>query len=93
MGSSQGELKLEDITQEQIEQFYEFLQGKVPEGLIMKRPPHLSKPMAFRIIYYLQEELGILPDKYERCITCGHIYDSENEGSLNSLHCDYCRKD
>jgi hypothetical protein len=91
MGSNSGTIKLEDITQEQIEKFYEFLQGEVPDDLRMKRPPHLSEQMAFRIIYYLQEEFEILPDIYERCKTCGCIYNSENEG--NDLHCDYCRKD
>lgn len=81
------------ITQEQVEQFYRFLQGEVPECLQMKRPPHLSGQMAFRIIYYLQEVMHIIPDNYERCSTCGCIYDSEEEGSMNALHCDDCRRD
>jgi len=83
----------ESITQEQVEQFYEFLQGEVPEKLDMKRPPHLSGPMAFRIIYYLQEVMHVIPDRYERCITCGYIYDTQSEGSSKTLHCDDCRRD
>ena len=93
MGKSQGANELSEITQDQIEQFYEFLQGEVPQGLNMKRPPHLSGQMAFRIIYYLQEIMGILPDKFERCKTCGNIFNTETEGNPETLHCDYCRRD
>jgi hypothetical protein len=59
----------------------------------MKRPPHLSGQMAFRIIYYLQEIMEVIPDKFERCVSCGRIYNSEEEGSSKKLHCDYCRRD
>jgi len=94
MGRSYGTIKLEDITEDQIEQLYEFLQGKVPDGLTMKCPPKLSKQMAFKIIYYLQEELEVLPDNYERCLSCGCIYDADQEGSFNKgTHCDYHRKE
>ena len=79
----------EKITIEQVEEFYTFLQGKVPECLHMKRPPHLTGQMAFKIIYYLQEVLHIIPDKYERCKSCKDIYDIESEG--NSTHCESCR--
>jgi len=80
-----------EIPIEKIEELYEFLQGKVPDSLEIKHPPHLSEQMAFRIIYFLQEQTGVLPDYYERCKTCGCIYNSEEEG--NDLHCDYCRRD
>lgn len=81
------------ISLEEVEQFYEFLQGEVPPQLHMKRPPHLSGTMAFRIIYYLQEIMHVIPDKYERCISCGCIYNSEREGdSRKGCHCDYCAK-
>lgn len=84
----------ENISIEEVNDLYDFLQGEVPECLIMKRPPHLSEQMAFRIIYYLQEVMHILPDNYERCVTCGRLYDSFNEGSsYKGMHCDYCRKD
>jgi hypothetical protein len=85
--------ELKEVTQEQVEQFYEFLQGNVPDELEMKRPPHLSGQMAFRIIYYLQEVMRIIPDRFERCKTCGRIYDTWSEGSSKTLHCDYCRRD
>lgn len=87
-------LERKKITIEQVNDLYKFMQGEVPECLTMKRPPHLSETMAFRIIYYLQEIMGILPDTYERCVTCGILYDSNNEGSCyKGMHCDYCRKD
>jgi hypothetical protein len=73
---------------EKIEEFYKFLQGELPDGIHMKRPPHLSEQMAFRIIWFLQEQTCVLPDHVERCKTCGRLYDSENEG--NDLHCDDC---
>jgi hypothetical protein len=83
----------EEMPIEKIEELYKFLQGEVPECLSMKRPPHLSGKMAFRIIYYLQEVMGVIPDKFERCSTCGDIYNSEAEGSSKTLHCDCCRRD
>ena len=87
-------LALENMEIEIVDDFYEFLQGKLPDCLTMKRHPHLSEQMAFSIIYYLQEVMHIIPDKYERCVTCGRLYDSENEGSsYKGMHCDYCRKD
>lgn len=72
----------DEISLEQVEALYEFLQGELPPQLHMSRHPHLSGRMAFRVIYYLQEVMHIIPDRYERCITCGAIYDSECEGGL-----------
>jgi hypothetical protein len=83
----------EDIPIEKIEELYEFLQGNLPEQVHMKRPPHLSSAMAFRIIWFLQEITGVLPDKFERCKTCGDIFNSEAEGDAELSHCDCCRKD
>jgi hypothetical protein len=81
----------DEISLEQVEAFYRFLQGELPPQLHMSRHPRLSEPMAFRVIYYLQEIMGILPDRYERCVKCGTIYDSYDEGSLKGkLHCDGC---
>lgn len=76
---------------ERIEELYEFLQGNVPEGMHMKCPPRLSKRKAFRIIYFLQEHMGLLPDNIERCISCDELFDTHNEGI--DLRCDDCRRD
>jgi len=83
---------IDQIPIEKIEELYRFLQGELPFDIHMKRPPHLSEQMAFRIIWFLQEQTGVLPGNIERCITCGRLYDSKKEGS-NDLHCDWCRRD
>ena len=88
------QMATDDITLEQVDALYRFLQGEVPDCLHLPHHPRLSPQMAFRVIYYLQEVMHLLPDRYERCITCGGLYDSENEGSsYKGLHCDGCRKD
>lgn len=80
----------EDISLEEVEKLYRFLQGEVPEGIYMKQPPKLSERQAFKIIWYLQEVLRILPDTYERCKTCGELYDIDSEG--DSKHCGNCER-
>ena len=89
-----AENAIDEIPIEDVEKFYEFLQGEVPEGYNIKHPPRLSPQKAFLVIYYLQEEMGIIPDRYERCITCNNLYDSHCEGSSKGgTHCDYHRRD
>jgi hypothetical protein len=83
-----------EITIEEVEKFYSFLQGELPEELYIKRYHKLSERQAFQIIYYLQETMHIIPDNFERCITCGCIFDSDNEGSsYKGMHCEDHRKD
>lgn len=81
------------ISIEEVEKLYKFLQGEVPENITVKRPPRLSGRQAFTVVWFLQEVMHLLPDRYERCKTCGDLYDSEQGGSLTDLHCDYCRRD
>ncbi len=82
------------ISLEEVDSLYRFLQGELPPNLYMKAHPRLSPQMAFRIIYYLQEQMGILPDSYERCISCGELYDADVGGSSEKgTHCDFHRKD
>jgi len=73
-----------DIPLEDVEALYKFLQGEVPECLQIDYPPKLSEQEAFSIIYYLQEVLFLLPDRYERCDKCGDLYDSNQEGATIS---------
>lgn len=81
MGHSSGNISIEDITLEKVQAFYEWLQGKdCPNGIYFQHSPHLSAGEAFSVIYYLQEELEIVPDNYEKCRECGELYDSYNEG-------------
>lgn len=82
MGRSDGILRIEDIELGQVQEFYEWLQQKRKiEGFDFRSEPNLTDLQAFSVIYYLQEELGVLPDKYERCEKCGRIFDSYEEGA------------
>lgn len=67
-----------------VDMFYRFLQGEVPECLSLREPPNLSKVQAFGVIYYLQEVMGLLSDTYEQCNNpeCRDLYDSDYEGCL-----------
>ncbi len=69
-----------EITIEDIEKLYYFLQGELPKDITMTNRPKLSERKAFKIIWFLQEEMNLLPDKFERCCRCGRIYDSWKEG-------------
>lgn len=82
-----------EVTLEQVEKFYKFLQGELPDGVHVKPRPRLSSRRAFDVIWYLQEVMGLIPEHFERCITCGCLYDSNNEGHYderNGHHCDSC---
>lgn len=77
---------------EAVEALYEFLQGEVPPELTLREPPKLSQIAAFGVIYYLQEVMHILPDKFEICAECGDVYDSwmvcSSDDGKN--YCDVC---
>lgn len=82
MGKSNGTIKISDTTLEKVQEFYNWLQGESrPDGIEFTNSPKLTPEEAFCVIYYLQEELWVLPDKYEMCRECKDIYDSENEGA------------
>ena len=71
-----------DTDLEWIEEFYEFLQGEIPENISLLRGyrPKMTAKKAFTIIWYLQEHLSILPDTIEKCDVCNGLYDSGEEG-------------
>jgi hypothetical protein len=81
------------ITVEQVQEFYEFLQGNIPyndaQKIIFIKPPKISKATAVDIIYYLQEVAHIIPDTYESCKRCGDFFDSDNDGCLAGF-CECC---
>lgn len=82
MGKSNGTVNIEDISIEQVQGFYEWLQGKsCPENLHFENKLNLSEEQAFSVIYFLQEYLEIFPDNYERCQGCGCIFDMDCEGT------------
>lgn len=63
-----------------INEFYEFLQGKVPVGIELGTKIRLNQQQAFAIIWYLQEHFPVFPDNIEKCDSCGIIYDTWREG-------------
>jgi len=81
---------------EWIEEFYDFLQGVIPEEIILKRghSPKISAKKAFTIIWYLQEHFQILPSTIERCDHCGSLFDIQSEGihweSKKKNYCSGC---
>lgn len=58
-------------------ELFEFLQGKEVEHFTLKRRPKLTKNQAFTVIYYLQERMGLIPDKYEFCDGCHELFDAD----------------
>ena len=81
----------ENISLEEVEKLYRFLQGEVPEGFHIQAMPNLTADQAFSVIYYLQEGMHVLPDKYEKCLAedCDTLFDADNDGCL-ALFCDGC---
>jgi hypothetical protein len=72
--------KLSDV--EWLQEFYEFLQGNVPNSLHLKKGhiPKMSPKKAFKVIYYLQEHFPVFPDHIEKCWSCGRLFDTYSEG-------------
>lgn len=81
---------------EWINEFYEFLQGEIPESIHFRRghKPKLSPKKAYAVIYYLQEHFPLLPDNIEICSNCGCLFDTESEGlyweTKGKHYCDGC---
>ena len=65
---------------DKIDELYKFLKGEeLPEGMRCKMPK-LSPDMAFTVIWFLQEHLGVLPDNIEQCRGCKALFDTDSEG-------------
>lgn len=85
MGRSYGQIDLEHIDVEEVSKFFNWLQGKGTEcSITSEYQPQLSPEEAFSVIYYLQEEMEILPDNIEMCRECGELFDSDAEGTCIS---------
>ena len=90
---------LKTITLEQIEDLKAFLMGNPHGGLLMSRghQPRLRQNAANGVIWYLQEVLRVLPDRYEMCDACGELYDQHASGHLGrkeiGTYCDNCDGD
>ena len=71
-----------EITEEQMQELHNFLTGKsLPKWMEpMRHRPWLCDQAAFNVIYYLQEQMHVLPFTYEMCKACHRLYDSDKEG-------------
>jgi len=65
---------------EWLREFYQFLQGELPEGIHMRLRPKLSHRQAFSVIWYLQEHFSVFPDTIEKCWSCRQLFNSASEG-------------
>jgi hypothetical protein len=85
--------KHDEDEMERLEMFYQYLQGNVPDEVGCKSPKLTSKK-AYEIIWFLQEISHFIPDKYERCDTCGDLFNAEAEGNhcekYYKTHCGSC---
>ena len=70
-----------------VRDFYNYLQGKNIEGVGVESPV-LTAEQAFRVIYYLQEHLPVIPDTIEQCSKCCELYDTMESGNV----CGGCEK-
>jgi hypothetical protein len=88
--------KRTDSDVEKIDEFYEFLQGDIPESIRLRRghKPKLTSKQAWSVIWYLQEHLSIFPEHIEKCSNCGQVYDCYTEGiywqSKGKFFCSAC---
>lgn len=85
----------ERIDVELVDKFHGFLMGGPPPGGITlgKRPRKMTAKQSMAVIYVIQEFLHALPDCFEICYQCQHIYDTESEGHTGpdgEFHCDNC---
>jgi hypothetical protein len=82
------------VTAERVEELMAFLRGQQVEGITCRWMPRLSSRAAFSVIYFLQEHMNLLPDRFEVCGRCGVLFDSEQEGryveKTGKNYCDGC---
>jgi hypothetical protein len=71
-----------DSDLEWVDEFYQFLQGVIPESIHVSRghKVKLSPKKAMSIIWYLQEHFPVLTDTIESCHNCKGLFDSANSG-------------
>jgi len=80
----------------QVEDFYLMLQGKDidSDGFSLGHKFNLTPNKAFTIIWYLQEILKIIPDRFEKCDVCKELYNSYSSGHYSEKkgkhYCDSC---
>jgi hypothetical protein len=70
-----------------IEELYKYLRDiEKPKNIVYPFRPKLSHDAASTIIWFLQEQTGIIPDHFEFCSVCGdEVYDSHREGHWSDI--------
>lgn len=75
---------MKKISEEKIQNLYAMLQGDLlDKGVTIDTMPNLTASQAFSVIWYLQEQMRILPDCYEMCVECHRLMNTE-EGMYSS---------
>lgn len=74
---------------ERVQQFHEFLQGQLPDGVTVGNPPKMTAVDAFSVIWFLQEVAGLISDSIEMCAYCGTLFGSNKEGYIGEEK-NYC---
>jgi hypothetical protein len=76
---------MEDLeTAGYVDEFYMFLMGKdMVGGSLNEFVVKLDSDQAYGIIYFMQEQLRIVPDHFERCDFCKELFDSEDQGETS----------
>lgn len=85
---------------EWVEELYAYLQNNELDkdaGIPNKSGIELSPEKAFKVIWFLQEHLRVIPDTIERCECCDELYDTNCSGlhienPYQGMHffCDSC---
>jgi hypothetical protein len=74
---------MDEVTTEQVQELMDMLTGKsLPENISMPLQPKLHPGEAFSVVYFLQEHMHIIPDKFELCAVCHGIFDTTSEGYI-----------
>ena len=74
-------MSTDEITFEQVQELVNFLAGGfIPDGWVIPTPPTLTRQQAFSVVYYLQERLHIIPDRFEMCEVCEQVEDRRYGG-------------
>lgn len=79
---------------ESVEKFHDFLQGKIPKGVTVRKFKKMNADQAFTVIWFLQECCHLVDDRFEMCHACKTIYNSHAEGAYvektGHCYCDSC---
>jgi hypothetical protein len=71
-----------ELDEQEVDDLFKYLQGIVPDRVHVPEAELacLDKKQAFAVIYFLQEHLHLIADKWEQCSVCLDLYDSNEDG-------------